>query len=229
MTVGEDMFAWIENKIGILGKWFIVAVVSAVFGLPSGGCGGSLSHVVSEDLIKRLPKNSRKTVFQSETVVTIAMDRKSLEARKIKSLQRDIARTEQKIKLVEKERNTSSGTKADKLEREIDMLHEKVEYLEEVIDHQRERLELADKELTLAKAQFELSKVKLIKKHSIAFDGDESDFVDQVRSIQEDVEGKRKEVGQDEARLKRKESEWLAAKKRYYSSIGESSKGWWTE
>ena len=39
----------------------------------------------------------------------------------------------------------------------------------------------------------------------------------------------RKEVDEDAAELKREEDEWLAVKKKYFSSIGESSKGWWTE
>ena len=92
-----------------------------------------------------------------------------------------------------------------------------------------ELLKLADMELILAKAQFELSKVRLVKKHSIAFDNDEEDFVEQVKSIQQDVDEFRKEVEEDAAELKHEEEEWLAVKKRYYSSIGESVKGWWTE
>jgi hypothetical protein len=112
---------------------------------------------------------------------------------------------------------------------EIDMLWAKVSYLEDKVDHLHFVLKLRDRELLLAKAQFELAKVKLVKKHSISFDGNEEDFVDQVRSLQEKVNDFRMDVEEDAADLKVSEDEWLAVKKQYYSAVGESSKGWWTE
>jgi hypothetical protein len=193
------------------------------------GCGSSLSYSVSPDLIRRLPKSSRRSVFQAETVVTIAVDRKSAIKRKIDSTTREVERTEERIKAIEKELASAGARDADKLDMEIDMLEAKIDYLKDVISHQEVRLDLAEKELLLAKAQFELSKVKLVKKHSIAFDGDEEDFVDQVTDLQEKVDEFRKDVDEDAADLKLAEEEWLAIKKRYYSSIGESSKGWWTD
>lgn len=193
------------------------------------GCGPSLSHTVPPDLLKRLPKSSRRSVFQARTVVTIAVDRKSAVNRKIDSTQREIERTLEKIKAAEKERSAASAREADRMAMEIQMLKAKVDYLHDVIDHLEVKMDLADMELVLARAQFELSKVNLVKKHSIAFDGDEEDFVEQVKSIQEDVDEFRREVEEDAAELKREEEAWLAVKKRYYSSIGESSKGWWTE
>ena len=81
----------------------------------------------------------------------------------------------------------------------------------------------------LAKAQFELAKVRLVKKHSIAFSGTIEEFEEQVKDIQADVSSLRKEVDSEAAALKVEEEKWLSAKKRYYSAIGESSKGWWTE
>ena len=109
------------------------------------------------------------------------------------------------------------------------MLGAKVDYLEDKVDHLYYSMKLRDKELLLAKAQFELAKVKLVKKHSIAFDGSEEDFVDQVRSFQEVVDEFRMDVEEDAADLKASENEWLAVKKSYFSAVGESSKGWWTE
>lgn len=193
------------------------------------GCGPSLSHTVPQDLLKRLPKSSRRSVFQARTVVTIAIDRKSAVKRKINSTKREIEKTREKIKAAEKERGKTSARESDQIAMEIMMLEAKVDYLHDVIDHLELKAELAEMELVLAQAQFELSKVQLVKKHSIAFGGDEEDFVDQVKSIQEDVNVFRKDVEEDAADLKREEEAWLAVKKRYYSSIGESSKGWWTE
>jgi hypothetical protein len=208
-----------------------MAFVAGLFILAEmlGGCGSSLSYTVPPDLIQRLPKSSRRSVFQARTVVTIAIDRKSAIKRKIDSSHREIERTHEKIKAAEKERDAASAREADKLDMEVDMLHAKIDYLHEVIDHQEYRAELAEKELLLAKAQFELSKVKLVKKHSIAFGGDEEDFVEQVESLQEEVDDFRKDVEEDAADLKAEEEHWQAIKKKYYSSIGESSKGWWTE
>jgi cell division protein FtsB len=193
------------------------------------GCGGSLSYTVDPSLIKRLPKSSRRSVFQAETVVTIAVDQKSTTKRKIDSTKREIERTEEKMKDLRKRQETAAAREADKIDMEIDMLGAKVDYLEDKVDHYRYVLKLRDKELLLAKAKFELEKVKLVKKHSIAFDGSEEDFLDQVRSLQEEVDEFRMDVEEDAADLKASENQWLAVKKRYYSAVGESSKGWWTE
>lgn len=193
------------------------------------GCGPSLSYTVSPDLIKRLPKSSRRSVFQAETVVTIAVDRKSSVKRKIDNARREIDRTEERIDKAKKEAQGAAAREADKIDMEIDMLDAKIDFLNAKIDHLQLRLKLADIELLLAKAQFELAKVRLVKKHSIAFSGSEEDFVDQAKSLQADVDDMRKDVDADAADLKRKEEQWLAVKKKYFSSIGESSKGWWTE
>lgn len=193
------------------------------------GCGASLSYTVDEDLVRRLPKSSRRSVFQAETVVTIAVDRLSGTQRKIDSTRREIERTEEKIKEARKEARSASAREAEKIDLLIDMLKARADYLEDVEDHLRFVLKLNRRELLLAKGQFELAKVKLVKKHSIAFSGDEQDFVKQVVSIQEDVDHLRQKVEKAEAELKTREQEWLAVKKRYYSSVGESSRGWWTE
>ena len=193
------------------------------------GCAGSLSYTVDQSLIKRLPKSSRRSVFQAETVVTIAVDQKSTTKRQIDSTRREIARTEERVESLKKRQEAAAAREADKIDMEIDMLWAKVSYLEDKVDHLYFVLKLRDKELLLAKAQFELAKVKLVKKHSIAFDGNEEDFVDQVRSLQEEVNDFRMDVEEDAADLKASEDEWLAVKKRYFSAVGESSKGWWTE
>lgn len=193
------------------------------------GCGASLSHSVDQSLIKRLPKSSRRSVFQAETVVTIAVDQKSTTKRQIESAKREISRTEERIDSLKKRQEAAAAREADKIDMEIDMMGAKVDYLDDKVDHLYYVLKLREKELLLAKAQFELAKVKLVKKHSIAFDGSEEDFVDQVRSLQEEVDEFRMDVEEDAADLKLSENEWLAVKKRYYSAVGESSKGWWTE
>ena len=193
------------------------------------GCGASLSYTGYQSLIKRLPKTSRRSVFQAETVVTIAVDQKSTTKRQIESTKREITRTEERIKSLKKRQESTAAREADKIDMEIDMLGAKVDYMDDKVDHLYYVLKLRDKELLLAKAQFELAKVKLVKKHSIAFDGSEEDYVDQVRSLQENVNEFRMDVEEDAADLKLSENEWLAVKKRYYSAVGESSKGWWTE
>jgi chromosome segregation ATPase len=193
------------------------------------GCGPSLSYTVSPELIKRLPKSSRRSVFQAETVVTIAVDRKSSVKRQIDNARREIDRTEERIKKARKEAEGAAAREAEKIDMEIDMLDAKIDFLNDKIDHLEMSLKLAEMELVLAKAQFELAKVKLVKKHSIAFSDSEEDFVEQAKSIQADVDDMRKDVDEDAADLKRKEESWLAVKKKYFSSIGESSKGWWTE
>jgi hypothetical protein len=193
------------------------------------GCGASLSYSVDQSLIKRLPKSSRRSVFQAETVVTIAVDQKSTTKRQIDSAKREISRTEGRIENLKKRQESAAAREADKIDMEIDMMGAKVDYLEDKVDHLRYVLKLRDKELLLAKGQFELAKVRLVKKHSIAFDGSEEDFVDQVRSLQEEVDEFRMDVEEDAADLKLSENEWLAVKKKYYSAVGESSKGWWTE
>jgi len=192
------------------------------------GCG-SLSYTVDQSLIRRLPKSSRRSVFQAETVVTIAVDQKSTTKRKIDSTKREVARTEERIKSLKKRQESAAAREADKIDMEIDMLGAKVDYLEDKASHFRYVLKLRDKELLLAKAKFELEKVRLVKKHSIAFDGDEEDFLKQVRSLQEEVDEFRMDVEEDAADLKVSEDEWLAVKRQYYSAVGESSKGWWTE
>jgi len=203
------------------------AVIATALAL--GGCGPSLSHTVPDDLLKRLPKSSRRSVFQAETVVTIAIDRRGAIKRTVDNSLREIDRTREKVRAAKKRRSQASGDKKANIDLEIDMLEAKIDYLYDVIDHQDIRQKLADWELVLAKAQFELAKVQLVKKHSIAYSGSVEDFENQVKSIQADVDGLRKEVDAEAARLKLEEDKWLAAKKRYYSSIGESSKGWWTE
>jgi hypothetical protein len=193
------------------------------------GCGPSLSLTVPDNLLLRLPKNSRKSVFQAETLVTIAVDHKGSIRRQIENTELEISRTKIKIDEAKKARSTATARTADKSKLEIRMLDVKENYLEDYLDHQHTVYELADKELLLAKAQFELVKVQLVKTHSIAFDEDEKDFVEQVKEIEEDVNDFRKEVDAEAAQLKRSEEKWLAAKKEYYSAIGESDKGWWTE
>lgn len=205
---------------------YLIAILTATL---LTGCAGSLSYTVDQSLIKRLPKSSRRSVFQAETVVTIAVDQKSTTKRRVDTTKREIARTEERIQDLKKRQEAAAAREADKIDMEIDMLWAKVDYLEDKVDHLKYVLKLRDEELLLAKAQFELAKVKLVKKHSIAFDGSEEDFVEQVRSLQEEVNEFRMDVEEDAADLKASEDEWLAVKKRYFSAVGESSKGWWTE
>jgi predicted nucleic acid-binding Zn-ribbon protein len=193
------------------------------------GCGAHLSKTVSPDLIQRLPKNTRRGVFQAETVVTIAVDRKSAIRRELDTAEREIDRTREKIADVEKQRSAAGGRDAEKMDLEINMLEAKIEFLERTIDHLKVKAELVDKELLLARAQFELEKAKLVKKHAIAIDDSIEDFEEQMKDIQADVDDFRKIVDEDAADLKQDEERWLAIKKEFYSSIGESAKGWWTE
>lgn len=203
--------------------------VAIVCGLAAPACGPSVSQTVPDDLLKRLPKSSRRSVFQAETVVTIAIDNKGSVKRNVDNTLREIDRTREKIKKAEKEQSKASGNKAANYDLEIDMLEAKIDYLHEVIGHQDIRAKLSDWELVMAKAQFELAKVRLVKKHSISYSGTVEDFEEQVKDIQADVDDLRKDVEAEAAELKLEEEKWLAAKKRYYASIGESSKGWWTE
>lgn len=205
-----------------------VVFVAAVIG-GAAGCGPSLSHTVPDDLLKRLPKSSQRSVYQARTVVTIAIDRKGSVKRQVDNSLREIDRIQEKIAEAEKRMDKASGNKKGHIALEIAMLEAKTDYLHEVIDHQDIRAELTEWELALAKAQFELSKAQLVKKHSIAFSGDLADFEQQVEELKADVAAKRKEVEAEAAELKQEEEIWLSAKKRYYSAIGESSKGWWTE
>lgn len=207
----------------------LAVVISALVALAVGGCGPSLSLTIPDDLLKRLPKSSRRSVFQAETVVTIAIDRRGAIKRLVESTLREIDRTREKIKQLESERAKASSDKRSRYDMEIDMLEAKVEYLYDLIDHQDIQRKLADWELVSAKAQFELAKVRLVKKHSIAYSGTIEEFEAQVNDIRADVDDLRKDVDREVAKLKVEEDKWLAAKKRYYSSIGESSKGWWTE
>lgn len=192
-------------------------------------CGPSLSLTVPDDLLLRLPKNSRRSVFQAETLVTIAVDQKGSIKRQIENTELEISRTKTKIDESKKARSAATGRNADKITLEIHMLNVKEDYLEDDLDHQHTLYKFADKELLLAKAQFELVKVQLVKKHSIAFNKDEADFVNQVKKIEDYVNDFRKDVDAEAAKLKRSEEKWLAAKKEYYGAIGESDKGWWTE
>jgi hypothetical protein len=192
------------------------------------GCGPTLSMTVPPDLIQRLPKDTRRNVFQAETVVTIAVDRKGTVKRDIENAMREIDRTKEKIAAVKKE-SAKSPQDERKAELEVEMLEAKIDYQKSVVDHLYTRLKLADKELLLARAQFELEKVKLVKKHAIAFDSSVEDFEEQVKSIQAYVDNFRKDVEEEAAELKKEEEIWLAAKKAYFSSFGESAKGWWTE
>ncbi len=214
-----------------LPTWTLTLALAAgiSFSWTAIGCGPSLSYSVPPDLIKRLPKSSRRSVFQAETVVTIAVDRKSSVNREIENTKREIVRAASKIAKAKKRQDSAGDQAANKIDREIDMLDAQGDYLAAKLDHLAVRYRLALMELVLANAQFELSKVKLVKKHSIAFDEDEADFVDQVKSIQADVDDFRKDVEEDAAELKRDEAVWLAVKKKFFSSIGESAKGWWTE
>ncbi len=214
----------IKTVISLLFVWIAVTLSGSLI-----GCRPSLSYTVSEDLLRRLPKSSRRAEFQAKTVVTIAIDRRSTVKREIKTTRNEISRTHEKIKKAKEQKSKGGAREADKIDLEVDMLGSKVNYLHDMVDHHQVRLKLAEMELILAKAQYELSKVRLVKSNNIGFDGDEEDFVSQVKSIQEDVNDFRKDVGADAADLKRREEEWLVVKKKYYSSIGESSKGWWTE
>lgn len=208
---------------------FALMILLAVFLGGFIGCGPSLSLTVPDDLLLRLPKNSRKSVFQAETLVTIAIDHKGSIKRQIENTELEINRTKIKIDESKKARSAATSRTADKITLEIHMLDVKVDYLEDYLDHQHTVYKLADKELLLAKAQFELVKVQLVKTHSIAFNKDEADFVKQVKKIEAHVKDFRKKVDAEAAELKRSEEKWLAAKKEYYAAIGESDKGWWTE
>lgn len=193
------------------------------------GCGASLSKTVPPDLIQRLPKNTRRGVFQAETVVTIAVDRKANVKREIDNAEREIDRTKEKIREAEKRRAAAPGPEAEKIDLEIKMYQARIDYLDESLGHLAMRLKLADKELLLARSQFELEKVKLVKKHAISFDTPVEDFEEQVQDMQAEVDRYRKVVDEDAAELKREEEKWLEVKKAYFSTIGEGTKGWWTE
>jgi hypothetical protein len=209
------------NGQGVMGVAWLILFLA--------GCAPSLSYVVPEDLILRLPKNARRGVFQAETVVTIAVDKKSSIKRDADSTLREIDRTREKIAQVEKQASKAGDREADKMELEIKMLKSKIDYLERLVEHQEIRAKLAEKELLHAMAQFELEKAKVVKKHAMVLDDAVEDFERQVKDMQAEVDDFKKEVDQDAAELKEEENRWLAVKKEYYSSVGESSKGWWTE
>ena len=128
---------------------YLIALVTALLLI---GCGGSLSYTVDQSLIKRLPKSSRRSVFQAETVVTIAVDQMSTTKRQIDTTRREIARTEERIENLKKRQEAAAAREADKIDMEIDMLWAKVGYQEDKIDHLYFVLKLRDKELLLAKA-----------------------------------------------------------------------------
>jgi len=192
-------------------------------------CGMSLRYTVDEDMLQRLPKASKRSVYQAETIVTIAIDAKGAVKRKIDNALKENDRLDAKIDEVKAQRGKASGDQVTKLGLEIRMLEAKQDYNEALVDHQRLVLKLSDRELLLARAQFELAKAQLIKKHSIQGDMAVEDFEGQVRDIQARVAEFRKDVDEEAAELKEEENRWLEAKKAYYSAIGESSKGWWTE
>jgi hypothetical protein len=196
-------------------------------GLPA--CGASIRYTVDEDLLQRLPKASRRSVYQAETVVTIAIDAKGAEKRKVDNALRENDRLEAKLAEAKLRRAKAAGNQVATIDLEIRMLKARLAYNDELVDHQRIRIKLADKELTLARAQFELAKARLVEKHSISSSASVKDFEEQVTDIQAHVLKFRKKVEADAADLKEEEARWLEAKKAYYSAIGESSKGWWTE
>ena len=99
-------------------------------------CGPSLSLTVPDDLLLRLPKNSRKSVFQAETLVTIAVDHKGSIKRQIENTELEITRTKTKIDESKKARSAATARNADKIKLEIHMLNVKVDYLEDDLDHQ---------------------------------------------------------------------------------------------
>jgi len=204
--------------------YIVVALVFLVFG---PGCG--LRYTVPKDLIRRLPKSSRKSVFQARTVVTIAIDKKSSVRRKIASTRREIERTKERIEDLQAKRSRTPARKRASLDLEIAMLKAKLDFLDEKIDFLEFKLKKAAKELLLAKARFELSKAKLIKKHAIKFSGDIGDFEDQVKDLEEDARDYKKELDERQKELKAEEKQWLAVKEKYYASVGETSRGWWTE
>jgi hypothetical protein len=194
-----------------------------------GGCGPSLSETVPDGVIQRLPKASRRSVFQAETIVTIALDRRASVVRETQNLNRELTKTKELARLADKRLDKAKDEERDRIKQEIEVLEAKEELLDRQIDHQEIELKLADYEVVLAKAQFELAKVKLVKKHSIKFGGEEKDFTDQVQSIQEDVNDKRKDVADDEKEVKEQEESFLALKKKYNMMDGEPSKGWWVQ
>ncbi len=216
----------VKSMPGTIDRVVRIAVLAA---FAAGGCGPSLSHTVPEDLLQRLPKSSRRSVFQAESVVTIAFDGKGAVKRKRDTTLREIDRIGEKIEDARKRRSGASGDKADEIGLEIEMLKAKRDYLHDVVAHQDIHMKLAAWKLTLAGAQFELAKVRLVKKHSIAFSDSVEDFEAQVEDIKADVNELSREVDAEAAALKLEEEKWLAAKKRYFTRIGESSKGWWTE
>jgi chromosome segregation ATPase len=191
-------------------------------------CGPSLSHTVPDDLLQRLPKKSRRSVFQAETIVTIAVDRKSAIKRDQETTRRDIATLKERLAALEKESSGDSPA-AQRARAEIKVLEAQIDFLDRKLEHLELALEVANDELLLARAQFELAKLQLVKKHAIAFDGQEKDFEEQVADIQRYVDKRRRKLQADAAELKREEDRFLEVKKRYFSSVGESAKGWWTE
>ena len=203
----------------LAGLWLLGGVVQ--------GC--ALRYTVPPELTKRLPKSSRKSVFQARTVVTIAIDNRASVRRKMSSTRREIERTRERINEAEARRRRTIATEKGKLDAEVEMLEAKIDFLEERLDFLDDKLDLAKEELLLAAERFELAKAKLVKKHSIAFSGDVEDFEAQVKSLEEDVEEQRADFKLREEELKVEEAKWLEVKTRYYATIGETSRGWWTE
>ncbi len=210
-------------------KYLVFSCASLLLAAGFSACGPSLSYTVPDDLLQRLPKKSRRSVFQAETVVTIAVDRKSAVKREQESTHREIDASRERIEKIEKESSAGGPAAEKKGQAEINMLEASIDYLKEKLDHLDLALSVAEDELLLARAQFELAKLQLVKKHAIAYSGDEKDFVEQVNDIQRYVEKRRRRLEQDAAELKREEDKFMEIKRRFFSSIGESSKGWWTE
>ncbi|HOX45706.1 MAG TPA: hypothetical protein PK668_19050 [Myxococcota bacterium] len=218
-----------RNQLRALGRACLTLGLAALAAACLPACGMTLSYTVDEDMLQRLPKASRRSVYQAETIVTIAIDAKGAVKRKIDNTIREDDRLEAKISEAKDRRGKASGDQVAKIDLEIRMLRAKLDYNDAFVDHQRTVLKLSDLELLLARAQFELAKAQLIKKHSIQGDMAVEDFEGQVKDIQARVAEFRKDVDEEAADLKEEENRWLEAKKAYFAAIGESSKGWWTE
>jgi hypothetical protein len=183
----------------------------ALVTVSASACGGRYGRRVPDDVLQKLPYESKIELLEAENDLAIAFDRVDESESEMDRTRAAIRRAKDRLGAAEQE----VGRAPDDGSRDIARLavtegEARLEYLRARQDVNAEKTDIQGLALECAKARFELERVRIAKKAKVpgAEGLGEADFEGQVGSCEQDVAKRRDELKEHSQRMSAAKERW---------------------
>jgi hypothetical protein len=183
----------------------------AAAGLCLGGCGPAYGRRVPDDLLKKLPYESRIDLLEAENNLAVAIDR-------VDESENEVQRARENIRRAKERRSAADdevGKATDDVSREVAKLAEdeadaRVDYLKARQKMNVRNVDIEKLSLRCAFAEFEVARLQVARKAKV--EGSEKlspeDFDLQVKTCKEDVAARHQDLKEQEQELAKAKDDW---------------------